>query len=104
MHKYFLFLPFVMSAAGKQGCAQQTVEPPAPAEAKDFFVLIPDQDGKVGQITISNSAGTTTLSRANESALVTSHQIPAQTEILSGQDIQKDFHDTIEAIPGTAEF
>ena len=102
MHKYSLFLPFVMSVTLLFGCAEQH-EPPPSAEAKDFFVLLPDQDGKVGQITISNSTGTTTLTKANESALVTGHEISARTRVLSEQDIEKDFHDTIQAIPGTAD-
>ena len=100
--QHFLILPFIVGAALVFGCAQQNIEPPPSVGAKDFFVLIPDRDGKVGQITISNSAGTTTLSRANESALVTSNYMPARTNILSKQEIQKDFHDTLQAIPGTA--
>lgn len=102
MHKYFLILPFVVSAAILFGCAQQH-EPPPSSEPKDLFVLMPDQDGKVGQITISNTAGRTTLTKAHESAVVTSHYMPARTEILSKQEIRKDFHDTIEAIPGIAD-
>ena len=103
MHKYFLILYCVMSVALVFGCAQQHIEPPPSSWAKDLFVLIPDQDGKVGQITISNEAGSTTLSRENESVLVTSHHIPARTKILSKRAIQKDFHDTLQAVPGIAD-
>ncbi|MCI5119704.1 MAG: OmpA family protein [Candidatus Electrothrix sp. AUS4] len=104
MQKYFLILYCVMSAALLFGCAQQSTQPAhSPAGPQDLFVLIPDQDGKIGQITISNDAGSTTLSRANESALVTSHHIPTRTKILSRKDIQKDFHDTLQAVPGTAD-
>ncbi|WP_339136410.1 MAG: OmpA family protein [Candidatus Electrothrix sp. GW3-4] len=106
MHKLSFLLPAVLSATLLFGCANQnkTIEPTySPSEPRDLFVLIPDQDGKVGEITISNRAGSTTLSRANESAQITSTHIPTRTKILSEQDIQAKFHDTLQAIPGTSD-
>lgn len=103
MHRHVLILYCFMSVALVTGCAQKNIKQPPSSGAQDLFVLLPDQDGKVGQITISNEAGSTTLSKANESALVTSHHIPARTKILSKQSIQKDFHDTLQAVPGTAD-
>ncbi|MCI5139015.1 MAG: hypothetical protein D3922_11520, partial [Candidatus Electrothrix sp. AR1] len=104
MHKIFRLLPAFFIAALLFGCAEQRIEPVhSPTEEKDLFVLLPDQDGKVGEITISNKTGTTTLSKANESVQVTSNHIPTQTNVLSSQDIQEKFQDTLRAIPGTAD-
>jgi outer membrane protein OmpA-like peptidoglycan-associated protein len=84
------------------GCAAQQ---PAPSsiEKKDLFILLPDQDGKVGEITISNRAGSTTLSKAHESAQVSSTSVPTETDILTSGEVQQQFHDTLQAIPGTAD-
>ena len=102
MHIFSRLLPVIVSTALLLllfGCATQG-NPPI---EKDIFVLLPDQDGNVGEITISNRAGTTTLSKANESAYVTDNYVPAQTTILSNNEVEKEFHDTLQAIPGTAD-
>ncbi|MCI5150642.1 MAG: OmpA family protein [Candidatus Electrothrix sp. MAN1_4] len=101
MHIFSRLLPVLFSTALLFGCAAQNLEPPA--EQKDLFVLLPDQEGNVGEITISNRAGSTTLSKENESAQVTSSHVPTRTKILSRKEIQKKFQDTLEAIPGTAD-
>lgn len=103
MHIRSFLLPVVCSATLLLGCADRNIAPASPSVPEDVFILIPDRNGKVGKITISNSAGTTTLSRANESARVRSDYIPERTEILSEQDIEKDFHDALQAVPGTAD-
>ncbi len=69
---------------------------------EDMFVLLPDSGGNVGEITISNKAGRVTLSKANESVQVSSNHIPAKTAILSSKNVQKKFHRTLQAVPGTA--
>ncbi|CAK8717010.1 MAG: OmpA family protein [Candidatus Electrothrix sp. AX5] len=102
MHIFSRLLPAFFITVLLFGCADQKIKP-SPAEGKDLFVLLPDQNGKVGEITISNKAGSTTLSEANESAQVTSNNITTRTEILSDRDIQENFHDTLQAIPGTAD-
>ncbi|MDU9050988.1 MAG: OmpA family protein [Candidatus Electrothrix sp. Rat3] len=104
MHIFFRLLPAFFITALLFGCAEQRIEQMhPPTEEKDMFVLLPDQDGKVGEITISNKAGTTTLSKANESVQVTSNHLPARTKILAAPYIQKNFNDTLQAIPGTAD-
>ncbi|MCI5125744.1 MAG: OmpA family protein [Candidatus Electrothrix sp. AR5] len=104
MHTIYCFLSAFFVSVILFGCAEPKIEPVCPpAEEKDLFVLIPDQEGKVGEITISNAAGTTTLSKVNESAQVTRNHVPTHTQVLSNKDIQEDFHDTLRAIPGTAD-
>ncbi|MCI5166817.1 MAG: OmpA family protein [Candidatus Electrothrix sp. GM3_4] len=102
MHIFSRLLPAFFITVLLFGCADQKIKP-SPAEAEDLFVLLPDQNGKVGEITISNKAGTTTLYKANESAQVTSNHRVTRTKILSDRDIQENFHDTLQAIPGTAD-
>jgi outer membrane protein OmpA-like peptidoglycan-associated protein len=102
MHKFSRFLPAFFLTVLLFGCADPKIEP-AHLEEQDLFVLLPDQNGKVGEITISNRAGSTTLSKASESVQVTSNYVPARTKILSDQDIQKNFHETLQAVPGTAD-
>ena len=102
MHKFFFLLPAIVSATLLFGCAdQQRVT--SSSDPNDLIVLIPDQNGKVGEITISNRAGTTTLSRANESIQVTNNSIPHRTRVLTDRTVQENFHDTLQAIPGTAD-
>ena len=103
MHTFYRLLSAFFVTVLLFGCAEPKIEPAPPVEEQDLFVLIPDQEGKIGEITISNAAGTTTLSQANESAQVTKNHIPQQAKVLSRQDIQEDFHDTLQAIPGTAD-
>ncbi|WP_446010845.1 OmpA family protein [Candidatus Electrothrix sp.] len=101
MHIFSRLLPAVFSTVLLFGCAAQNIEPPV--ENKDLFVLLPDQDGNVGKITISNRAGSTTLSKANESAQVSSTHVPTRTKILPKEEVQNKFQDTLQAIPGTAD-
>lgn len=107
MYIFFRLLPVVLSAVLFCGCADQHIEPiqqiQPPKEKKDLFILLPDKDGKVGEITISNRAGTTILSKANESVQVSKNYAPTRTSILSQGEVQRKFHDTLEAIPGTAD-
>lgn len=113
MYIFFRFLPVVLSVVLFCGCAEQHIEKTEPIqptqhirppkEKKDLFILLPDKNGKVGKITISNRAGKTTLSKANESAQVTKNQAPRKISVLSQREVQRKFHDTLKAIPGTAD-
>ena len=104
MHK--LFLPVTLSALLIAGCAGQEKNAAdavySPAQ-KDLFVLIPDPDGRVGEITVSNKAGSIRLSKANEAVRVGEDCLPAATEILSARDIQKNFQAALEVIPDSAD-
>lgn len=46
------------------------VPKPAPAPPSSYVVLLPDPDGTVGQITVTTKSGVTTLSKAQDSALL----------------------------------
>ena len=102
MYKISLLLPALFSAILLFGCADQN-RTTSSSGPEDLFVLIPDQDGKVGEITVSNRAGSTTLSRANESIQVTDTSVPHRTKVLSDRTVQEKFQDTLRAVPGMAD-
>ncbi|XOF33274.1 MAG: OmpA family protein [Candidatus Electrothrix sp. YB6] len=104
MHK--LFLSVTLSAFLIAGCAGQKKNAAdavyCPAQ-RDLFVLIPDTEGKVGEIIISNKAGSIRLSEAYEAVQVGENCIPATTEILSAQDIQENFQAALKVIPDSTD-
>ncbi|MCI5223665.1 MAG: OmpA family protein [Candidatus Electrothrix sp. AR4] len=102
-----LFIPLAALTL-LSGCAEQKniVKPTELTKQSgvvDMFVLLPDPDGNVGEITISNHAGEITLSKANEYALVSDSRMPVKTKILTKKDVQKKFHRALQVIPGTAD-
>lgn len=63
-------------------------------------VLVPDANGKVGQVDLTTKAGTTRLTKANESAEASkSDKAPSQTEILSETQIKDMFAETLAKEP-----
>ena len=70
---------------------------------KDLFVLMPDSNGKVGEITVFNEAGDITLTEARESVQVSQAKAPENPTVLSKQEIDKTFHDAMEATPKPAK-
>ena len=63
-------------------------------------VLIPDADGKVGQVAVTNAGGTTLLSKANESTQASkAEQAPTQPVTLTDKKIRSMFADTLAKEP-----
>lgn len=63
-------------------------------------VLVPDAGGKVGQVSLTTEAGTTLLSKANESAQATkADQAPTQATVLNDKKIRDMFADTLANEP-----
>jgi len=64
------------------------------------FVLLPDPDGKVGQIEVSTSAGSQRLDKPWESTEVVSpDRIPSRTKIMDEKEVRAIFKDALEAQP-----
>jgi len=83
MRKWILFLCCLVAVSLTMACGR-----------KNMVVLIPDPDGSVGQVTVSNAAGSVDMNRANQSTTVRNQQSapappaelnPAQVEDLFGQ-------------------
>ena len=71
------------------GCAQRSV-----------LVLIPDPNGKVGKVTISNPAGEQTLDKPGEATTVSGAQAKPDTPTIMDQaEIQRRFGEALAARP-----
>ena len=67
---------------------------------KSTFVLLPDKDGSVGEITVSNTQGTQTLSRARQSTTVGGNTSqPSMAKTLDQAKIEALFGKAIEIQP-----
>jgi outer membrane protein OmpA-like peptidoglycan-associated protein len=103
-----IILPFALAAI-LTGCVSRTpvapppVPAPAPAPARapsTQVVLLPDPDGRVGVLEVSNAKGKQTLDQAwqaTESASM--DQAPGGPEILGETQVRRMFREALEAEP-----
>ncbi|MBF0246877.1 MAG: FecR domain-containing protein [Alphaproteobacteria bacterium] len=71
-------------------------------EGGDRITLIPDVDGNLGELVVSNQAGSQVLSQPNATTSVFSaFQPPAPVTFLSAQDIQKDYGSALTVLTKT---
>ncbi|MCI5144679.1 MAG: hypothetical protein D3923_03935 [Candidatus Electrothrix sp. AR3] len=69
-------------------------------EHPNLFVLMPDPEtSKVGEISVTNDAGSVRLSKAHESVQIAAGQQPEDAVVLSKEKIQEMFNAALEAIP-----
>ena len=67
---------------------------------KNLVVLIPDPDGSVGQVTVSNAGGSVDMDRANQSTTVQSQQsAPAAPAELKPEAVQDLFEQVLSNAP-----
>ncbi len=72
------------------GCAKKTT-----------FVLLPDPDGRVGEIAVTTDKGTRIVSKADHATQVSSAQkLPSQPEKMDQEAIQEKFGMALAADPG----
>lgn len=97
----------------KDGCPPPVVPPvvqktvPQAASAGDIsrapttrFVLLPDPDGKVGQIEVSTSVGSQRLDKPWESTdAVSPDRIPSKPKVMDEKEVRDIFKDALEAQP-----
>jgi outer membrane protein OmpA-like peptidoglycan-associated protein len=68
--------------------------------AKTTVVLLPDPDGKVGHVTVSNDAGSIDISQAREATVVRGREsLPTAPAILSEDDIKANFSPVLAILP-----
>ncbi len=79
------------------------LQPCADSKAsKALFVLLPDREGKVGQIEVSNSAGSQTLDEVRESTEVDcSDKVPSTPKIMDEKAVSDIFKEAIDALPAS---
>lgn len=67
---------------------------------KNIIVLVPDPDGSVGQVSVSNDAGTVDMSRANQSTRVRDRTTaPAAPAELKPEQVQELFGQVLSNVP-----
>jgi len=66
---------------------------------KSLVVLMPDPDGKVGRISVSNSQGRQDLSEAYTTTEVKENRAPGSIKAMSEKEIQGIFKDALKARP-----
>jgi len=65
-----------------------------------MVVLVPEPDGRVGKITVSNSAGSVTMDKANQATIIKDQMtLPSEPEEIEKQAIQDIFSDVIAIQP-----
>ncbi len=85
-----LFLLGLLAASLLTGCGVK----------RNLFVLLPDQDGKVGEITVSSRGGEQVLSQSGQATgLDAADQAPAKPEAMDKEKIQDLFGAALAASP-----
>jgi outer membrane protein OmpA-like peptidoglycan-associated protein len=80
-------------------CAKVAIEEPKAPE-RDLIVLLPDSpDGTVGRATVSNGSGAVELSEARASTRVSDGRAPSTAQILSEEDVEREFGQALAAFP-----
>ena len=76
------------------------VAPPPAAEPKNAVVLLPDADGKVGRVIVSNQAGQRTLDRAGTATrILDAGTAPTEPTTMSAAEIEATFGAALAAQP-----
>jgi outer membrane protein OmpA-like peptidoglycan-associated protein len=80
--------------------------PPSPIPKQSVFLLIPDPEGKVGQITVTNRTGTQVVDQHHHASTVRSaDHAPSPPSTLEEKEIQRIFGEALAAQPaGPARF
>jgi outer membrane protein OmpA-like peptidoglycan-associated protein len=74
--------------------------PPAPPPRQNFVVLLPDSDGKPSAITVTNPAGTQTLSQPYQAVRVERPDVaPPPPFAMDPVEVRRMFGDTLAALP-----
>lgn len=68
--------------------------------AKTTVVLVPDHDGKVGEVTVSNFMGEKKLDQSEQSVATSSYLLPSgSSQILDKEQVQATFQSTLSSEP-----
>ena len=77
-----------------------TPGPPSPAPKRSVFLLVPDPEGKVGQITITNRTGTQVVDQHHHATTVQSaDDAPSPPSALDETEIKRIFGEALAAQP-----
>jgi outer membrane protein OmpA-like peptidoglycan-associated protein len=96
-------LSAIVGACLVSACGPKRVRTPdSPGQA--LIVLLPDFDSNtVGRATVSNTSGAVNLETARDSTVVFASELPAPVAVLSESEIQRIFHEALDALPPPAQ-
>ena len=74
-----------------------------PSGASEVVALLPDDDGSVGQATVSNAAGVITLEGARASTRVVHLDAPTPVAVMSEGDVERLFGEVLAGLPSAPQ-
>ena len=99
-HRLFLLIPLLVGLLVSCAGPKPVAVPPPPAPPPNIFVLLPDPDGKVGRIEVSNPRGSEVLMEAGQATRVAKAEEPPTVPIkMSDQEIAAIFGPAMAALP-----
>ena len=69
------------------------------ATKRTVVLLLPDDDGTVGRVGVSNQAGSVELIEARSAAVVEKGRAPQKITIMSDADVKQKFGETLASLP-----
>ena len=94
---------FALAALAVSACGPRRV--PAPAKpAPAVVVLLPDADGKVGKVRVSNEFGAADLTAERQSVSADAHRRPGTVTTLAVRDVERLFGRALDALPQAPQY
>lgn len=94
--RFALFFSLVIAA----GCRAPAPPPPPPPALQNLFVLLPNEDGTIGSILVTNAGGSQQLTEANSALKIENAGAPPGKPFPMDQaEIQRLFQSTLSFMP-----
>lgn len=91
---------FVLFAAFASACGPKRVAAPAPPPPPPaMVVLLPDADGKIGRVRVSNEFGAVDLTAERHSASASTTRRPGPVTTMSEVDVKRLFGEALAVLP-----
>lgn len=87
-----------LAASAAIGCGPKKIAAPAPP-APAMVILLPDADGKVGKVRVTNEFGSTDLGVERQAAVASADRRPGPAATMSAADVKRLFGDALAALP-----
>lgn len=65
-------------------------------------ILLPGEDGSVGEVEVANAQGSQVLNQAHQSSALRGKRAPGEAKVLKPEDVERHFGETIAAVPSPA--
>ena len=93
MRRNLLVVMYIVFAVLMSGCAKKTM-----------VVLMPDQDGNVGHVTVQNDAGSVDVTKPGEATYISDKNAPpTPPQKISEEKIEKEFGEALSILPQPPE-